>query len=494
MRLDRLTAAIRPRSSWEGLDLGFALARRWFPALWGLWWLSALPLAAVSAIWLRERPILWLLLVWWLKPLYEAPLLYWLSRALFGEPLGSSALWRQRRLILPAPLLASLVWGRFHLSRSFRLPLVLLEGLSGSERRARQRVLQGNDATASWLTVICLHLESILWSSALLLLLFLVPEELRHSMHSAGLLQSESLSQWLSATLYILAMSVMAPFYVAAGFALYLTRRTELEAWDLELVFRRSANDVKPTRPGLTPLAAGLLAVLLLAPADPAPAAMPPPDQAREIIAEVLAGEDFGSTRQAQVWTYVGDRARPETETDLRAWLEVFMGSFEQVSSFPAAVIKWVVILLAVILVVVLLRRVLLDLRRRQAATAVPRGPVEDFRGPAARGLDRLPADVPAAAGDLLAAGDARGTLALLYRASLAHLVRRHGLAVPESATEAECLALIARHRPHDETALLARLTNGWQRIAYAHRAPPPDEMAALLQDWRTWWGRRDER
>ncbi len=29
------------------------------------------------------------------------------------------------------------------------------------------------------------------------------------------------------------------PVYVACGFSLYLNRRTVLEAWDLELVFRR---------------------------------------------------------------------------------------------------------------------------------------------------------------------------------------------------------------------------------------------------------------
>jgi hypothetical protein len=40
--------------------------------------------------------------------------------------------------------------------------------------------------------------------------------------------------------LMLLAMSVMAPFYVAAGFALYLGRRTRLEAWDLELAFGRA--------------------------------------------------------------------------------------------------------------------------------------------------------------------------------------------------------------------------------------------------------------
>jgi hypothetical protein len=32
---------------------------------------------------------------------------------------------------------------------------------------------------------------------------------------------------------------VLEPFYVAAGFAMYLNRRVELEAWDIEQEFRR---------------------------------------------------------------------------------------------------------------------------------------------------------------------------------------------------------------------------------------------------------------
>ncbi len=39
---------------------------------------------------------------------------------------------------------------------------------------------------------------------------------------------------------YCLAVLFLEPFYVAAGFALYLNRRAELEAWDIEQEFRRA--------------------------------------------------------------------------------------------------------------------------------------------------------------------------------------------------------------------------------------------------------------
>ena len=39
---------------------------------------------------------------------------------------------------------------------------------------------------------------------------------------------------------YAVAVLFIEPFYVAAGFAMYLNRRAEIEAWDIEQEFRRA--------------------------------------------------------------------------------------------------------------------------------------------------------------------------------------------------------------------------------------------------------------
>jgi hypothetical protein len=39
---------------------------------------------------------------------------------------------------------------------------------------------------------------------------------------------------------YSIAIFLVEPFYVAGGFAMYLNRRAELEAWDIEQEFRRA--------------------------------------------------------------------------------------------------------------------------------------------------------------------------------------------------------------------------------------------------------------
>jgi hypothetical protein len=44
----------------------------------------------------------------------------------------------------------------------------------------------------------------------------------------------------ISSVAYAAAVGMLEPFYVAAGFGLYINRRVELEAWDIEQEFRRA--------------------------------------------------------------------------------------------------------------------------------------------------------------------------------------------------------------------------------------------------------------
>ena len=46
--------------------------------------------------------------------------------------------------------------------------------------------------------------------------------------------------QFVIAVAYAAAVAFLEPLYVAAGFGMYLNRRVELEAWDIEQEFRRA--------------------------------------------------------------------------------------------------------------------------------------------------------------------------------------------------------------------------------------------------------------
>ena len=139
MQLDQMSANIRNRTTWEGVDLGFAMARQWFWPLWRLWWMMALPVTLLALLLLREWPVLAASVIWWLKPLYEPLLLLWLSRRLFGETLSArETLGQWRRMILPR-LFSNLTIRRLSLNRSLYMPVSHLEGLRGKERLKRLR-------------------------------------------------------------------------------------------------------------------------------------------------------------------------------------------------------------------------------------------------------------------------------------------------------------------------------------------------------------------
>jgi hypothetical protein len=474
MDLSRITATIRPRTPWESIDLGFALARAWFLPLWLCWWVTAAPLALLALLPLHGRPDLWLLLLWWLKPGFEALPLYWMSRALFGERLSVATAARRLPQALPPRLWPQVLWRRIGITRSFSMPVTLLEAPRGGERTARLRVL--GTGAAGWLTVVCVHLESVLWLSALLLLAFLSPEGLPQLDLATALLDSGSVPDWVASLLMLIAVSVLAPFYVAAGFALYLGRRTELEAWDIELAFRR-AHPAPGRRRAMTS-AAVLLLVAVLLPAG-GPAQTLTREEARAAVDAVLADPDFGTTREERVWVYVGDGAAAGGDAVV-PWLPAWL-----IQSVATAV-KWLLLLAAATASALLALRLLRLLREVRAPDRhrvnAPHPRWMDSGETAGGDATALPLDIPAEVRRLLAAGENRGALALLYRAEIEQL-RGAGLDLPDSATEAECLAAAHAGARPEQAAWLHRLVGLWQGVAYGHRPADPTALEALLSE-----------
>ena len=484
-----LAAAIRPRSPWESVDLGFALARTWFLPLWLSWWATAAPLALLSLLPLHQRPDLWLLLLWWCKPACEALPLYWLSRALFGERLPVAVAARRLPQAFPPRLWPQLLWRRLGVARSFTRPVTLLEAPRGAARGARLRVL--GTGAAGWLTIICVHLEAVLWFSALLLVAFLLPEGTPRLDLEAAFVGTASVADWVGTLAMLAAMSALAPFYVAAGFALYLGRRTRLEAWDLELAFRRASARREPSRPGapraprprlgragqagVATAAVPLLAALLLLPAAPAQALTR--EEARAAIDAVLADPDFGGTREEWAWVRVGEKVETDADRTFSMTLP------EWLIQGIAGGVKWLLLLAAAVGLGLLVLRLL---REPRAPSRARRGAAEQSPSGIEAGADTpapaLPLDIPAEVGRLLAAGDARAALALLYRAQIAQLDAA-GLRLPDSATEAECLAAAATRARPEQLAWIRRLLRLWQAVAYGHRAADPAALAALLAE-----------
>ncbi len=276
MKLETLTVELRPRSPWEAMELGSALVRRHAAAIWIPWLLVTgtlfvlLNLAAwaIGQIWLA-----WLVL-WWLRPAFDRIPMYVLSRAVFGsvptipETLRAQLRWGWRAMR------GHLTWRRFSPLRAVMLPIDLLEGADRTQIGVRRRVIGGGmGCHAVQLTLMCANFIFALELSLVLTTVIVVPNELLpEAGRAAWAMITEVPPAWALIALNFvdwMAAAFIEPFYIGAGFGLYLNRRTQLEAWDLEIAFRRMRKRLQAAGGGL------LLALVALLP-------MAMPAQARD--------------------------------------------------------------------------------------------------------------------------------------------------------------------------------------------------------------------
>jgi Domain of unknown function (DUF4129) len=300
LKLETLTVELRPRSPWEAMELGSALVRRHARAIWTPWLLITgavfvvlnLVAWAVGHIWLAG------LLFWWLRPAFDRIPLYVLSRAVFGsvpsvaETLRAQLTWGWR------PMLGYLTWRRLSPLRAVMLPIDLLENANAKQLGERRRVIGGGiGGYAVQLFVMCANFILAIELSLLLLTAIAVPNELLpEAARAAWAMITETPPAWALIALNLvdwLAASFIEPFYIGAGFGLYLNRRTQLEAWDLEIAFRRMRKRLEAAGGAIS---IALLAFALLLPmAIPAHArddTTPPSTSApsRQTVAQEAAG------------------------------------------------------------------------------------------------------------------------------------------------------------------------------------------------------------
>lgn len=509
MRLSDATVVIRPRPTWEAMDLGVLLSQRHRRLLMTSWAIVTLPVFALLTLLLWDSPSLAVFIFWWLKPAFERLPLYILSKALFGEtPTLKQALRQWPRLLKPQ-LLASLTWRRLSLSRSFLMPVVQLEGLSGDARQQRLRVLlQRNAGAARWLTLIGVHLETALWIGLMVLFYLFLPQQIELDWSWQTLI-TVATQDWrwlehLTNVFYVLVLVFWEPIYVACGFSLYLNRRTVLEAWDIELVFRRLRQRLSGVAVSL------LLAAFLLLPtgqhvwaAEPdispdSPRLLDQPltsQASRDSIKTILDQPPFKHKETVTRYRFGEDQPHANNADDDKTpeWLKALFTLLDSQRFGTAAtvieVLLWSTAIGAVGLLIWRYRDWLQTFvsRRSGLNRNVARSLPQQAFG---LNLNRetLPADIATSAENLWQSNP-REALGLLYRALLSHLLHDHNMALKPADTEGEVLARIEQLQQPTLLAFSKNLTGHWQNMAYGHRLPPAHSQQELCDGWRTLFG-----
>jgi len=242
MDLKQIGIVARERTPWEALDLGILLARKWYGSLVVAWLLPSLVVFVVFSLLFQEWLWLGMMITWWLKPLWDRIPLFMASRALFGEIITVKGALRSLPGLSKKEWFAWLTWRRLSPTRAFDMPVTVLEGLTGEARQKRLQVLHiKTGSAATWLTIVCVHVELAIILGGIGLIYLFIPDEVDFSLWV--FFESEArFAEILFNLMTYVAMVLVAPFYTLAGFALYISRRISLEGWDIELQFRQLAN------------------------------------------------------------------------------------------------------------------------------------------------------------------------------------------------------------------------------------------------------------
>ena len=514
MQLDQLKLGLRRRNPWEALDLGLVMLRQWKGPVYRAWSATFILFSLLVIALLWQWPLWATFVIWWLKPLFDRVLLKVFAEASFGAAPNVRDVWRALPgLIRHTGLFSGLTLRRFNPGRSFELPVWQLEGQRGKTGRLRLRVLSRKaGGHAFWLLLVCTHIVVIFEFGLVSLIDFLTPSDGMPFVSWTDLFtggSSDHLAQIFNFA-WLIAESIVEPYYVAAGFSLYLNRRSELEGWDIEVAFRRMSERL---RRSASASASGLARMVVIAvmlaglsgpwitreahaaqstcPAPTTPTSQPaqtkphsdssivrPDGRIKKLADEVLVDPVFGKKTTELSWRPI-KKDETQTETEVPAWAKALIRFADLLATGTRGLIYLAVVLVAAALLVLIYRYrgLIPGFKRRES-----RVPETLF------GLDlrpaSLPDDIAAAALAEVKAGRHAAALSLLYRGTLVALIRYRHIEFRFGDTEGLCLSRVHDRIDPDSEFYFAQLLAAWTRAAYAGMAPDGQLAEDLCRRW----------
>jgi hypothetical protein len=232
---------MRPRTPHEAADLGVRLCQANARTIYRCYLMVAVPIALLAFSLYEVSAWLPTLVMWWSKPWLDRTVVFVLSRAAFGQDTTPGDVWRAQRQVWWSQFISTWTWRRLSPWRSFTQPVCQLEGLSFMALRRRVvQLRRRHSGAAAMMTGAFLFAETALVFSLLSLAFWFSPPGTGFEIDDLFTGNASALFEGLAAASYLLAVLMLEPFYVSAGFGMYLNRRTELEAWDIEQEFRRA--------------------------------------------------------------------------------------------------------------------------------------------------------------------------------------------------------------------------------------------------------------
>lgn len=522
MKLDQLQIKLRPRSHWQTIDLGMRVTLHHLKPLFVISLLVTLPLSLLLYSLIQEAWSVCLIL-FWLKPMIERPLLFYISRSIFSEQISLKEVFNKLPELLKKDWLHAYTIGRISMSRSFNEPVRMLEGLTGEPRKKRLDILHRDQSGSGWLTLFGIHVEMIVQSLIFALPFFLLPHDAMKNGFFHLIMEGSTFTEFLTLASYVFAIALVAPFYVVCGFLLYLNRRTKLECWHIELGFKKMAQRLLPNASMTILLMLLALPVLSPPPAyadtetpiessecentedcvssekEDIEANYPKVDSAnaekiRRALEEVLESDKFGEHYQEREYSIAWDKLvdwdwkwddddEEKDTTSMLKWADAIKDFVD--------VFKYLIMVLILIAIVYTLAKykpwLYLPQFRNQRQT-LP----DEVLG---INLKQQTLD-PGIFQDIeiqLQQGKLRKALSLMLQYHLLHAVQKNKVPFKRSSTESECVTLMERYCPAEDAQSFDILVSYWQQLAYAHSALNSFEIQQFFSRWQQLFTAGDE-
>ncbi len=225
----------------EAADLGVRLCQSAARSVFRCYWAVAVPVIVLAMASFEIAAWLPVVVVWCAKPWLDRTILFVLSRAAFGQPTSFTDVWQAQREVWWRQLITTWTVRRLSPWRSFTQPVYQLEGLRGVQLRKRvTQIRRGRTRAAAVVSFVFGLAESSLTIGLVSLAFWLTPKGFEPNLGKMWLGEATAATELAMQGAYAAVVLFLEPFFVAAGFAMYLNRRAELEAWDIEQEFRRA--------------------------------------------------------------------------------------------------------------------------------------------------------------------------------------------------------------------------------------------------------------
>ncbi len=498
MRLENVTAKIRPRARWESIDLGCAMARRsygtilvaWMVCVWPMWVLGVVGLGLIcDGGWHLWWSAFW---IWVTLGLAGRVPLHVMSRELFGERVSIWQVIKQWPKMLFTNVWRGVV-GRFSVSRGLAMPVSQLEGLKGRSYQTRVNLLLRNGGDGATQAVLVCNLMLLVTMCACWFLIMMVyqlygeSDLLERVFEDLYIHGDDHSTSWLFLLFYCISATLIEPLFVGAGFAMYVNSRTLTEGWDIELSFKRLSERL---RGNFKEKGSKLLLVFCgmsffwMSDASA--------ETAKEQVERITSEEEY-TIHQRQEKEYNESSSSKKSSSS---------GSSGSGSSFSGGsggawfifegiflMLFWAMVMAVVGLVI----WVILKNKHALNKTKIMDLEVEVPVVKSVMGMDVTPESLPKAlseeAREAWLRGDHHQAMSLLYRGAISWMVNEGRVPLVESDTEDDCVRRVLESEGEQQVAedrarFFMDLTASWVRLAYGKNLPSESEVMGMCDVW----------